>query len=84
MAVYMKPKSETEGLFIAAQNQCLKSKYCGHKSLKDGTDPLCRVGTEQPETVDLFVSCCRQLAKTVCTQRHNEIASYIHCGIYKH
>ena len=77
-------KSETERFIIAAQDQCLKTKYYRHKILKDGTSPMCRICSKQQETIDHFVSGCSELAKTEYTQRHNRTAAYIHWKICKH
>ena len=52
--------------------------------MKDGTDPLCRICTKQQETIDHLISGCPELAKVEYTQRHNNVAFYIHWGICKH
>ena len=36
-------KAETEGVIVAAQNQALKTKYMQAKTIKNGTDPNCRI-----------------------------------------
>ena len=77
-------KSETEEFIIAAQDQCLKTNYCRHKILKDGTSPMCRICSKQQETIDHLVSRCSELAKTEYTQRHNRTAAYIHWRFCKH
>ena len=71
-------KSETDRFIIASQDQCIKTKYCRHKILKDVTDPICRTCGQFQERVDHLASGCPELAKTECIQRLNKAAAYLH------
>jgi len=77
-------KAETEGMVIAAQDQCLATRSFHHRIIKDGTDPKCRICNQFEETIDHIVSGCPSLAKTEYMYRHNNAASYIHWKICKH
>ena len=77
-------KPETEGLLIAAQNQCLATRSYHHRVLKDGTNPLCRLCNKFEESVDHIVSGCPELAKSEYIHRHNKAAAYIHWHICQH
>ena len=57
-------KSETEGLTIAAQDQCLMTKQYQSEIIKNGTNPKCRLCNELNETIAHITSACPVLAKS--------------------
>ena len=78
-------KGETEGLIIAAQDQCLPTKAYRYRILKDQSeDPNCRICGKFEETIDHIISGCPELAKSEYIHRHNRAASYMHWKICKH
>ena len=76
-------KAETEGLIIAAQDQSLATRFYHHKTIKDGTSPLCRLCNRYDESIDHTLSGCPELAKTEYIKRHNNAAGYVHWKILK-
>jgi len=77
-------KPETEGLIIAAQDQCLPTRSYKHRILKDGTNPNCRLCGKFEETTEHITSGCPVLAVKEYIHRHNKVASYVHHKILKH
>ena len=68
-------KSETEGFIIAAQDQAIKTNCYRSKMLNNGTEPMCSICGQFPETIDHRgrVPCAGQNL-----HRHDKAATYLH------
>ena len=77
-------KGETEGLFIAAQDQALNTRYYSKHIIKQGTTDRCRMCHTQPETVEHIISGCQTLAADQYLNRHNQVAAQLHLDICRH
>ena len=75
------PKSETEDLIVAAQDQALKTNYMLAKIIKNSTDPSFRICGRFQETLDHITSGCPKLGKTEYIHRHKTVAAYVHSNI---
>ena len=74
-------KGETEGLMIAAQDLSLATRSYHHRTIKDATNPHCRICGKFEESMYHIVSGCPVLAKTEYSYRPNKTAEYIHWKI---
>ena len=77
-------KPETEGLIIAAQDQCLPTRSYRSRIIKDGTNPTCRLCNKFEESIEHITSGCPVLAVNEYLNRHNKVAAYVHYNILKH
>lgn len=77
-------KAETEGLILAAQDQCLTTNNYKNKIMKVDINTKCRMCNQYNETVDHIISGCPVLAKSEYIYRHDRIGSYIHWTICRH
>uniref|UniRef100_H3AR93 Reverse transcriptase zinc-binding domain-containing protein n=1 Tax=Latimeria chalumnae TaxID=7897 RepID=H3AR93_LATCH len=77
--VHLKPP--TEALIITAQDQALRTNWLGHYVLKTAgeTTDRCRRCRKFAETVMHIVNGCPMLAQGVYHERHNQVASALHC-----
>jgi hypothetical protein len=73
-------KAETEGLFIATQDQSLATRSYHHQLIKDGTDPQCSIHVcgKHEESIDHIILSCPELVKTEYIEQHNKAAAYLH------
>ena len=76
-------KPETEGLILAAQDQCLPTNNYKTYISKVSTDDRCRICKNSKETIDHIVASCSTIAPTEYLERHNKIAKYLHWNICK-
>ena len=77
-------KAETEGLIIAAQDKSLATRLYHHRSIKDGTNSLCRLCNKFVERINHILTGCPELAKTEYIKRHNNTAAYMHWKISRY
>jgi len=78
-------KAESEGLIMAAQDQCLNTNNYRRTILKETTDGKCRLCQEKDETINHITAECSIMAPKEYLARHNNVARYIHwelCGKY--
>ena len=71
-------KPETEGVIIAAQDQCLPTRSYRFMIIKDGTNPMCRLCGKFEETIGHITAGCNTLAVKEYIHRHNRVAAYVH------
>ena len=76
--------AETEGLFVAAQDQALRTRHYERKIPHGDVSPTCRMCSVGLQTVDHIVAGCSALAPTDYTDRHNQMASIIHWNVCRH
>ena len=77
-------KPETEGLIIAAQDQCLPTRSYRFRIIKDGTNPMCRLCGKFEKTIEHITAGCHTLAVKEYIHRHNRVAAYVHYKILQH
>jgi hypothetical protein len=77
-------RSETEGLLMAAQDQCLATNYYNNRITGLSSSSACRMCGQHDEFIDHIVSSCPVLAPTEYMHRHNRIGTYIHWHICKY
>ena len=76
-------KKETKGFIMAAQDQALRTNAIKTKIDKTANDIKCRLCKEKEETVDHLISACSKIAQTDYKDRHNKVASLLHCNLCK-
>ena len=76
-------RGETEGLLMAAQDQCLPTNYYNSRITGLSNSSACRMCGQNDEYIDHIVSSCPVLAPTEYLHRHNKIGTYIHWNICK-
>ena len=74
-------KGPTEGLIIAAQDQCLMTNSYRKEILKQNVSPNCRMCHTRPETINHILSECSTMALKQYLIRHNNIARSIHWSL---
>ena len=77
------PKKETETLFIAAQNNAIRSNYIKAKidnTLKNSESTSC---SDRDETVNHIISKCSILAQKEFKTRHDWVGKVIHQELCK-
>ena len=77
-------KGEIEGFILVAQEQSIPARVYQSRILKTGTDPKCRLYTNNDETEDHIAPACPTITNTEYLQRHDRVAKYIHCTLCKH
>jgi len=70
----------TEGLILAAQDQCLPTRNYYHSVVGSipQAEAMCRLCSRHQETVDHVIGSCSVLAATEYTKRHNRVVRYVH------
>ena len=74
-------KPVTEALIVAAQDQALCTNWFGHHILRTVPYNHCRKCGQFAETIEHIVAGCPVMAQTVYLDRHNAVASAIHCMV---
>ena len=73
-----KLKSETESLIVEAQDQAIRTNYKKATIDSTQTDPKCRIGKQNNETMSHIVRACPKLAQKEYKKRHDKAARAIH------
>lgn len=77
-------KPETESFLLAAQDQCLPTKYYKTKITQEISDTTCRMCGQSNEHIMHILAGCSVLAPNEYLHRHNEVGKYIHWKICQH
>jgi hypothetical protein len=77
-------KPETESFLLAAQDQCLPTKYHKAKITKEINDSKCRMCGQADEHVMHILAGCPVLAPKEFLHRHDQVGKYIHWKICHH
>ena len=73
-------KKETEGFIMAAQDQAIRTNAIKARIDKTSSDSKCRLSKVKEETIDHLVSSCSKIAQTDYKERHDKVASMLHCN----
>ena len=76
-------KTVTEGLIIKAEDQSLPTKNY-QVSIKNASNPICKLCEQKIESVDNIVSSCTIKTLIEYKERHDKIGRYIHWKICKY
>ena len=76
-------KAETEGFLMAAQDQCLPTKYYKTKITSQLSDSKCRLCGRSDEHINHILLACPSLVNTEYLHRHDRIGLYLHWSICK-
>ena len=77
-------KAETEGFFVAEQDQSLFTRNFQANILHNGDNIRCGFCNTSTKTINRVISGCTILARNEYTNRYNRVGQYIHWKICNH